>query len=75
MTQEHIVALDICIWAALDLEFLHDFNFPLKTQMVQLPQTGLQAPLSFIPAENPVSTGKLYFIICWGVMLSGLCSW
>lgn len=40
MTQERTVALDICIWAALDLEFLHGLNFPLKRfkQMAQMAQ-------------------------------------
>lgn len=38
MTPEHLVALDTRIWAALDLEFLHALNFPLKTQMVQAKQ-------------------------------------
>lgn len=38
MTQERTVALDVCIWAALDLEFLHGLNFPLKAQIVQAKQ-------------------------------------
>lgn len=35
MIQELLVALDTCVWAALDLEFLQMLGFLLKAQTCQ----------------------------------------